>query len=307
MLYWLRWHLDVETSLSTVNKQYSGSQYYSLGMWRPVVKRHWSCSSAPTDCLNSPWSGLTTQNIATTGRSSRLRMSRLFPSMWWRFYGQSGTGPLGWRNGIPLLCITSLLSIMTYLITWMTWCELWPRKRPNGRKTDSSLWSVHGKSYLNIILKFHQRLVCSLLRHISWIRSGSCSRLGRGKRAWISILKTSLLILSNNTRSFWSMWIMNTAQNIHDCRSLSPTTQWRTLSALLIWLLDLVNLLMIHTICPAMTTNTKCLPMWPKRHTDAAMVQHVYWQLQRSVWIHFLNYHRAGCKVFRILMIPPLT
>ena len=225
-------------------------------MWRHVGTRHWSSSSAPTDCVNSPRSGLKTQSIATTGPSSRLRMSGLLSSRWWRLYGHSSTGPFGCRNGIPLLCITSSLSTMTCLTTWMAWCELWPRKRHNGRKTYSLLWSVHSKIYLNTILKSLQRLVCSSLRHISLFLSGSCGRLGSGTRAWISILTTRLLILPNTRRPFWGMWRSNTARNIDDCRSFSLITHWTTISAPSKSLLDLVNHLMIHTICPEMTTNT---------------------------------------------------
>ena len=218
--------------------------------------RHWRCSSVPTDCVNSPRSCLKTQSIATTSCSPQLRMSKLLSSMWWIFNGRSGAGPFGCRNGIPLLCITSSLSTMTFLITWMAWCELWPRKRHNGRKTYSSLWSVRSKGYLNIILKSLQWLVCSSWQHTSSIPSGNCGHFGSGTRAWISILKKRLLILPNTSRPFWSMWRTNTAQNIDDCRSLCPITHWTTISAPSKWLLDLVNLLMIHTTCPAMTTKT---------------------------------------------------
>jgi len=103
------------------------------------------------------------------GYSLQHRMSGQLLSMSWRFGGHSGSGPCGCRNGIPLLCVTSLLSTITCLITWMAWCELWPRRRHNWRKTYCLLWSLCGRSCPNIILQWLQWLVCSSFRHIACI------------------------------------------------------------------------------------------------------------------------------------------
>ena len=79
-------------------------------MWRHVGTRNWSCSSAPTDYVNSHASGLKSPTTEITGHSSHHKISGLLSSMSWRFYGRSSNGPCGCRNGIPLLCITSLQS-----------------------------------------------------------------------------------------------------------------------------------------------------------------------------------------------------
>jgi len=213
-------------------KPKSGSQYYPLWMWRHIGPEHWSCSSAPTNRVKSHGSGLKIRNMVTTGCSSRLRMSRLLSSISCRFYGRSSTGPSGCRNGIPLLFITSSPSIMTCLITWMAWCELWPRTRHKGWKTHSLLWSVCSKSFPNTVQKWLQRLVCSVFHCTSWIHSWSRDRLRGGTREWISILKTRLLILPNTRRPFWSMWRTKTARNIDVCRSLHSKTHQTTISAL---------------------------------------------------------------------------
>ena len=72
-----------------------------------------------TAYVNLRGSGLRTQNTVINGHSSPHRMSGPLSIMSWMFYGHSGTGPGGCRNGIPLLSITSSLSTMTYLVTWM--------------------------------------------------------------------------------------------------------------------------------------------------------------------------------------------
>jgi len=140
------------------------------------------------------------------GHCSQHRMSGPLPSMSWRFDGHSGTGPCGCQNIILLLCIMSLLSPITCLITWMAWCELYPRRRHHGTKTYSFLWSLRSKCCLKSILESRQRLVCFSFRHASLILSRSCDRLGSGTREWIFILKTRLLILLNTRRCFWRMW-----------------------------------------------------------------------------------------------------
>jgi len=105
-------------------------------------------------------------------------MSGPLLSMSSRLFGQSSTRPCGYRNVIPLLRPTSLLSTMTYLIIWTAWWELWLRRSLNGRKTYSWPWSLRGRSCSNIRLKSLQRLVCSILsahildpfRQLRWFR-----------------------------------------------------------------------------------------------------------------------------------------
>jgi len=159
LLYWLRWHLVIETSSLTVTTPKSGLQYYPVWMWRHIGTGHCSWSSTPTDYVTLHASRIITHNTAITGHFSQQQMSRLLSSMTWRFDDHSRTGPCACRNGIAFLCITSLLSTMTCLITWMAWCELWPRRRHRGRKTYSLLWSLHSNSCPNDILNWLLRPV----------------------------------------------------------------------------------------------------------------------------------------------------
>jgi len=116
-----------------------------------------------------------------------------------------------------------------------------------------------------------------------------------------------LLILPNTSKPFCSMWRTNTAWNIDVCRSLSPKTYRRTISAPTQWLLDLLNLLMIHIICGATMKNTECVTRWPKQHLDEAIVLQAYWQPQASIWIYLPNYHTTDGKWIGILMITTPT
>jgi hypothetical protein len=52
------------------------------------------------------------------------------------------------------------------------------------------------------------------------------------------------------------MWRTNTVRNIDVSQSLSPKIHRLKISAPPEWLLDLVNLLMIDMICPAMMRDT---------------------------------------------------
>jgi len=160
-------------------------QSYQLWMWKQGGIWHWSCLRELTEYEISPASGLRIHNTATTGHSSQYRMSGPLLSMSWKCYGHSSTGPCGCGKGIPLLCITSSLYTMTCLIIWMVWYKLCPWRRQNGRKTYSGLQSLPGRSWLNIILKWLQWLVCSSFCHISLIFSRSCDRLASGTSEWI--------------------------------------------------------------------------------------------------------------------------
>jgi len=126
----------------------------------------------------------------------------------------------------------------------------------------------------NIMLQLLQRRVCITLQHTFLILSGSCDCLGSETSAWISILRTRLLILLNTKRSFWSMWRMITVPNIDVCLSLNVKAYQATICSSPQCRPDLANLLMIHLIRPVMMKNTKCLYKWLKRHLDKAIVQH---------------------------------
>jgi hypothetical protein len=81
-------------------------------------------------------------------------------------------------------------------------------------------------------------------------------RIGSGTRVSILTLETILHIVPNRTRSFSVMWRTTTALNIDIGRSLNPKSYLTTISSPPQWLLDLVNLLLLHMICPVMIKNT---------------------------------------------------
>ena len=139
--YRLRWHLVVETSSLTVKKPESTSAYFRLWMWSHGGTQHWRYSSAPTDYGNSRASGSKIQNTVITGHSSQHKMNGRLSSMSWKYWDHSDIGPSGCQRGIQSHCITLSQCTMTCLITWMALCELWLRRRLNGRRTCSSLWS----------------------------------------------------------------------------------------------------------------------------------------------------------------------
>jgi len=176
----------------------------------------------PTVYGNSHGSGFKTQNTVITGHSSPHRRSGPLSCLSWRLYSHSAIGHCGCRNGIPLVCITSSLAAMTCSITWMVWCELWPRRRHNGRKTYTSPWGLRGRSWPDNILKWLQPLVWFRFRHISLILCGSCDCLGSGTSESTLILKTRLLELPNTPRPFWGMGRTNPALNIDVCWSQHP-------------------------------------------------------------------------------------
>jgi len=69
------------------------------------------------------------------------------------------------------------------------------------------------------------------------------------------------------------------------------------------WLHSLVNLLIIHMICPAMLKTTYSLKMWWKWLPDKSITKHAFWHPQGSIRIHNLNYNRTGGKFIGIIMI----
>jgi hypothetical protein len=46
------------------------------------------------------------------------------------------------------------------LITWMAWCELWVRRKLNGKKTCSSGWGLLERCCPHTMLKWLQRWAC---------------------------------------------------------------------------------------------------------------------------------------------------
>jgi len=61
LLYWLCWHLVVETSSLTVKMPKSALRYFRLWMWRHVGSLHRSCWSTHTNYGNSHASGFQIQ------------------------------------------------------------------------------------------------------------------------------------------------------------------------------------------------------------------------------------------------------
>ena len=155
----------------------------------------------------------------------------------------------------------------------------------------------------NTILTSLQRPVCFSYRQILFILSGCCDHSWCGTWRWIIIVMMRLLMIPNTRTPFWSKWKMNTVQKIDKCLSLNPKMSRMAITAPLPRLLDLVNHLLIHLICPAMMRNSWHLNRWLKWHPDEAIMQHPYWQLQGSIWIHCLKHQRLGGKYIQILMI----
>jgi len=153
------------------------------------------------------------------------------------------------------------------------------------------------------MLKWRQWHVCCSFQHICLMLSRCWDCLRSGTRDWIVILRMRGPIWSNCRRYCWSMWRINTAPNIDDCPSWHPSPYQATFPSPQHWLPDMVNLLMIHTICPVMMKNTWCRMMWLKWLPDEVIAQYE----QGSFWIHQLNDCRTGVKLIRILMMTTLS
>jgi len=104
----------------------------------------------------------------------------------------------------------------------MALCKLWPRRRPNWRKTYTWPWRLRTRSCPNIMLKSLQRPVYYSFQQISLILAGSRDHIRCGTRQWLFILRTRLLILPNTRRPVCRMRRMNTVPNIDECPSLNP-------------------------------------------------------------------------------------
>jgi len=231
LLNWLCWYLVVETSSLTVESAQFALRQYLLGMWRHIGTRHGSCSSKPTDYVNSDASGSTFQTTVITGHSLQHRMNGPLPGTSWKLWGHSNIGPCGCQCGIWSDCITLSQTTMTCSIFWMVLCELWLRRRLNWRKTYSSLWRSCDRSCPIIMLKRLQQGLYFSFVHLSSILSRTYDCFGSGMKEWIWILRTRYPILPNSNRPFWSIWGMNTVPNIDMCRSIHPNAYRATISS----------------------------------------------------------------------------
>ena len=148
---------------------------------------------------------------------------------------------------------------MTGSIICMVLCELELRRRCHGVMTYTLPRRLHPRSCPNLLLKLLQWPVCFWFQYIPSILSRRCDSSESGTREWISILRTRLPILPNTKRPFWSMWRVNTVPNIEDCPSWNLQEYRATIFPPPEWLLDLLNLVVIHILCPAMMKNAYCL------------------------------------------------
>jgi len=231
-------------------------QYFRLCMWRQVGTLHWSCSSAPTKYGNSHESGFITQNTVNTSCYSQLSMNGWLSSMSWKYWGHFRIVSFGCRRRIQSHFITLSQYTMTCSITWMAWRELWPRRRLNGKKTCSSLWSKLDRTFPNTTLKWLQRWACYIFPYTSSILSGSCDRLEPGTWEWILILRTRHAKLHNTERRLWGMSRMNSVPNIDLCWSINLKPYQAAISSPLQWFQGPNNHPLIHMTCPAMMRNT---------------------------------------------------
>jgi len=188
----------------------------------------------------------------------------------------------------------------------MELCELCLWRWLDGRKTYTLLWSLHARRCPNSILKLLLQRVWFLIQNTSSIHSSSCDCLGSGGREWLLILRMRLLIQPDTRRQYWSLWRMNTVPNIDVCTSLNPKEYCATIFSLPQWLQDLV-IIMMHMIFSTMITAAECLKMWHRRCPDQSIMQHPYWLMAGSVWIHSQKYHTTLGKLIRIIMITSTT
>jgi len=252
-------------------------------------------------------SGFKIQNVVNNGLCSQLRLNGWLSSISWKYWGHFDIGPCGCRRGIQSLCITLSQCPMTCLITWMAWCEHWPRKRLNGRKTCSSLWSELDRGCPNTMLKCLQWCACFVFPHILLIFSASCNHLERGTKAWILILRMRHLTLHNTWRRFWSMWRMNTLLNIDACRSINPKPYRVAISSFLQLLKGPMNHPLMPMIRPAMMRNPWHLTMSMRWYPDNAILQPASWTPPCSIGIRHQKHQTTGGNSIQISLITTLT
>jgi len=85
LLYFLRWHLIIETSSLTIKKPKYRLQSYLLWRCKHGAIRYWSCLSEYINYETSPASGWRIHNTAITSHSSQHRMNGPSSSTSWPF------------------------------------------------------------------------------------------------------------------------------------------------------------------------------------------------------------------------------
>lgn len=145
---------------------------------------------------------------------------------------------------------------MTCSIVLMAFCNFQLRRTLGARKIHTLLWRLCDNSCSNTLLKSPQVLVCLSLLHKSLLIFTTCDLIGNVTKECILILRTRLILLLITTNDFWSMWMKNVAPNTDDCRSHNIKNYWSMTSSLQQWLLDVVNHLWIHMLCPVLMMNT---------------------------------------------------
>jgi len=204
-MYWLRYHLVIQTSSLADNEPKSPSLNCGLSMWTHIGTRYQSCIRALSISINSHSSGSSTRNTVITGHSSQHQTIRSWWSMSWKCWGHFDIEPCACQRAKQSRYITVSQCRMTCSITWVAWCKLCLRKWPDGTKRCSWLWCHLNWTCRNITLMWLQRLVWYIFLHIFSILSGSCNCWERGTTDWISILRTRHPTLPNTIRPSWSL------------------------------------------------------------------------------------------------------
>jgi len=178
------------------------SQFHLLQMWKYSRIQLGSCLNKLTAYQNLPANGSWIQNTVITSNSSQHRVTGSSSNTSWKFEGHSNIGPCGCQEYIQLLYITFSHSIMTSLIIWMPFGEVYLRSRLNGRKTNTSPWSLHDRSSPISSLKSLPRWLCFSWQYKWLILSGSHDHIESGTREWLWILRMRVLTAPNTKRHF---------------------------------------------------------------------------------------------------------
>jgi len=140
MQYWLCWHLFGKTSSLSVNMLKSATLCFRLWMRRHVRTEPWWCSSALTVYRNLHVSCYKIQNTVITRHLCQLKMNESLWSMSYKYWGHFDIGPGECWRGIQSQCLTTSQYSMPCSIIPMVWCEPWPRRMLQRRKTWCLLW-----------------------------------------------------------------------------------------------------------------------------------------------------------------------
>jgi len=159
----------------------------------------------------------------------------------------------------------------------------------HGRTTEGITWAAPGEASVGRTIVLDNKLAAK--RAAQHWATEKAAKFRVGVWMWWT---DGLLILPNIKRHFCSMWRVNIVPDIDKCPSLHPKIFRAAIFSPLQRHLDLVNLLLIHMICPAMMKDTQRLRAWLRWHLHGAIVQHVNWPPQGSIWIHRLNVQKLG-------------